>query len=51
MKSMQPPLKAIFFMTYFYRALGGEGFMAPSVSAGSATENNVVVSIYLNTPR
>ena len=23
MKSMQPPLAAIFFMTYFYRAGGG----------------------------
>ena len=27
MKSMWPPLLAIFFMTYFYRALGGA--MAP----------------------
>ena len=29
MKSMWPPLAAIFFMTYFYRAWG-EGGMAPS---------------------
>ena len=25
MKSMWPPLAAIFFMTYFYRAWGGHG--------------------------
>ena len=34
MKSMWPPLVAIFFMTYLYRA---GGTMAPSAPPGSAT--------------
>ena len=29
MKSMWPPLAAIFFMTYFYRAGGGHGPLGP----------------------
>ena len=29
MKSMRPPLAAIFFMTYFHRAGGGHGPLAP----------------------
>ena len=29
MKSMRPPSAAIFFMTYFYRARGGHGPLAP----------------------
>ena len=33
MKSMRPPLVAIFFMTYFYRARGGHGPLAPPGSA------------------
>ena len=41
MKSMQPPLAAIFFMTYFHRARGA---MAPSPPPGSATE---VIGIYV----
>ena len=36
MKSMWPPLAAIFFMTCLYRA-GGGGAMAPSAPPGSAT--------------
>ena len=38
MKSMPPPLAAIFFMTYFYRARGGHGPLAPP---GSATDSNL----------
>ena len=35
MKSMRPPLAAIFFMTYLSRAGGGHGPLAPP---GSATD-------------
>ena len=35
MKSIWPPLAAIFFMTYLYKAGGG---MAPSAPPGSATD-------------
>ena len=38
MKSMRPPLAAIFFMTYFDRAgRGGKGGMTPRPLPGSAT--------------
>ena len=37
MKSMWPPLVAIFFMTYFYRAGGGGGH-GPLGLPGSATD-------------
>ena len=33
MKSMRPPLAAIFFMTYFHRGRGGHGPLAPPGSA------------------
>ena len=32
MKCLQPPSSAIFFVTYFYRAMGGgHGLLAPSI--------------------
>ena len=39
MKSMQLPLAAIFSITYFHRAKGGEGH-GPLGPPGSATEQN-----------
>ena len=41
MKSMRPPSAAIFFMTYFYRARGGHGPLAPP---GSATAELVCLT-------
>ena len=37
MKSMRPPLAAIFFMTYFYRVEGGGRVYGPFGPTGSAT--------------
>ena len=45
MKSMRPPSAAIFFITYFYRAGGGD--MVPSVPPGSAT-CQLKCPLYLN---
>ena len=39
MKSMRPNSVAIFFMTYFYRAGGGHGGLAPP---GSATDPHLI---------
>ena len=47
MKSMWPPLAAIFFMTHFYRA--GGGGMAPSAPPGSATASNNMTCIAYGT--
>ena len=39
MKSMWPPLAAIFFMTYLYRAVGGHGPLGTPLP-GSATDSS-----------
>ena len=49
MKSMRPPLAAIFFMTYFYRAMGAPWPLGPPGSATAAHELSLSIPSILFT--
>ena len=51
MKSMQPPLAAIFFMTYFHRVRGGMAPSAPLDLLLLISENSVTTRMHSSTGR